>query len=137
MSSKGWRTMWEKGKLFVISNFSFFNSVFKRLLLQTRINKGLLGKGLRYMYCNVVSLPFPKRQILDSSKLKEFADDNFKFVENSGKSSKRIEITLGKGEMARDEPFLLFPKCFQRACAADMKKPKLVWERVKDLGLKL
>ena len=23
--------------------------------------------------------PFPKRQILDSSKLKEFADDNFKF----------------------------------------------------------
>ena len=24
-------------------------------------------------------LPFPKQQILDSSKLKEFADDNFKF----------------------------------------------------------
>ena len=23
--------------------------------------------------------PFPKRQILDSSKLKEFADDNFNF----------------------------------------------------------
>ena len=26
--------------------------------------------------------PFPKRQILDSLKLKEFADDNLKFVEN-------------------------------------------------------
>ena len=32
-------------------------------------------------------LPFPKRQILDSSKLKEFADDNFKFDENAGKLS--------------------------------------------------
>ena len=29
-----------------------------------------------------VSYPISKRQILDSSKLKEFADDNFKFNEN-------------------------------------------------------
>ena len=29
------------------SNFSFSNSVFKRLLLQTRKNQGLFGKGLR------------------------------------------------------------------------------------------
>ena len=29
--------------------------------------------------------PCPKRQILDSSKLKEFADDNFKFDENRKK----------------------------------------------------
>ena len=27
--------------------------------------------------------PFPKQQILDSSKLKEFADNNFKFNENA------------------------------------------------------
>ena len=32
------------------------------------------------------ALLFPKRQILDSSKLKEFADDNFEFDENGGKS---------------------------------------------------
>ena len=30
-------------------------------------------------------LPFPKRWILDSSKLKEFADDNFKFDKNGRK----------------------------------------------------
>ena len=29
-----------------------------------------------------VCKPFPRRQILDSSKLKEFADKNFKFDEN-------------------------------------------------------
>ena len=42
-----------------------------------------------------------KQQILDSSKLKEFADDNFKFHENGRKFSKRVEKTVGKGEFAR------------------------------------
>ena len=35
-----------KEKLFVTSNFSFSCSVFKRLVLQTRKNQGLFGKGL-------------------------------------------------------------------------------------------
>ena len=48
--------------------------------------------------------PFP-----DSSKLKEFADDNFKFDENGRKFSERVENTVGKGEIARYEQFLLFP----------------------------
>ena len=52
---------------------------------------------------------FPKRQILDSSKLKEFADDYFKFYENCRKFSKHIKNTAGKGEIARYEQFLLFP----------------------------
>ena len=43
---------------------------------------------------------FPKRQNLESSKLKEFADDNFKFNENGGEFSKRVENTVGKGENA-------------------------------------
>ena len=46
---------------------------------------------------------FPKRHILDSSKLKEFADDNFKFDGNGRKFSKRVENTVGKGEIARYE----------------------------------
>ena len=44
--------------------------------------------------------------------LKEFADDNFKFDENGRKLSKRVENTVGKGEIARYEQFLLFPQCF-------------------------
>ena len=52
--------------------------------------------------------------MLDSSKLKEFADDNFKFDENGRKLSKRLENTEGKGEIARYEQFLLFPQCFQK-----------------------
>ena len=48
-------------------------------------------------------------QILDSSKFKEFAVDNFKFDENGRKLSKGVENTVGKGEIARYEQFLLFP----------------------------
>ena len=58
---------------------------------------------------------FPKRQILDASKLKEFADDNFKFDKNDRKFPKWVENTVGKREIARYEQFLLFPKCFQKA----------------------
>ena len=56
--------------------------------------------------------PITRRQILDSSKLKEFADDNSKFDENGRKLCKRVENTVGKGEIARYEQFLLFPQCF-------------------------
>ena len=48
----------------------------------------------------VLVKPFPKRQILDSSKLKEFADDNFKFDNNSKKFPKREENTVGNREIA-------------------------------------
>ena len=67
-----------------------------------------------------IFLPFPKRQILDSFKLKEFADNNSKFDENGKKLSKRVENTVGKGEIAIYEQFLLFPQCFQKTCTADM-----------------
>ena len=54
-------------------------------------------------------LPFLKRQILDSSELKEFADDSIKLNENGRKFFKRVENTVGKGEIARYEQFLFFP----------------------------
>ena len=53
--------------------------------------------------------PFPNDRFLESSKLKEFADDNFEFDENSKKFSERVENTVGKGEIAHYEQFLLFP----------------------------
>ena len=45
-SLNGLKTLCEKEKLIVMSNFSFSHSVFKRLVLQTRENQGLFGKGL-------------------------------------------------------------------------------------------
>ena len=63
---------------------------------------------------------------------KEFADDNFKFDENGRKLSKQIENTVGKGEIARYEQFLLFPQCFQKACFPEASKGVIVWEWVKE-----
>ena len=57
--------------------------------------------------------------MLDFSKLKEFADDNFELYENGRKFSKRVENTVGKGEIARNEQFLIFPHCFQKTWTAD------------------
>ena len=62
--------------------------------------------------------PLPKRHILVSSKLKEFSDDNFKDFENGKKFYKQVEKTVGKGEIAHYEQFLLFPQCLQKTCTA-------------------
>ena len=56
---------------------------------------------------------------LDSSKVREFADDNIRFDENGRKLFKRVENTVGEGEIALYEQFLLFPQCFQKTSTAD------------------
>ena len=66
-----------------------------------------------------------------------FADDNFKLNENGRKLSKRIENTVGKGEIARYEQFLLFPQCFQKACFLGASKGVIVWEWVKQYFLSI
>ena len=71
--------------------------------------------------------------MLDSSKLKEFADDNFTF----GELSKKVENTVGKGEIACNKQFLLFPLCFEKACFPGASKGVIVWEWVKALIFKI
>ena len=58
--------------------------------------------------------PITRRQILDSSKLKEFADSNFKFDKKGRMLCKQVENTVGKGEIARYEQFLLLPTVFSK-----------------------
>ena len=60
-----------------------------------------------------------------------FADDNFKFDGNGRKFSKRVENTVGKGEIAHYVQFLLFPQCFQKVCFPEASKGVIVWEWVK------
>ena len=75
--------------------------------------------------------PIPDDKILDWSKLKQFARDSFEFEENGRKLSRWVENTVGKGEIARYEQFLLFPQCFQKACFPGASKGVVVWEWVK------
>ena len=71
---------------------------------------------------------------LPDDKLKEFADDNFKFDENGRKLSQQGENTVGKAEIARYEQFLLFPQCFQKACFPGASNGVIVWEWIKQEG---
>ena len=56
--------------------------------------------------------------------------DNFKFDENSRKLAKLVENTVGKGEIACYEQFLLFAQCFQKACFPGASKGVIEWEWV-------
>ena len=49
---------------------------------------------------NSLKSVLPKQQILDSSNLTEFADDNFRFDENGRDFSNSVENTVGKGGIA-------------------------------------
>ena len=56
---------------------------------------------------------------LEWSKLKEFADDNFKFDENGRNLYEWVGNTVGKEEIARCEQFLHFLQRFQKTCTTD------------------
>ena len=55
-----------------------------------------------------------KDKFMTFSKLNEFAGDNFRFDEYGRKFSKWVENTVGKGEIARNEQFLLFHTAFSK-----------------------
>ena len=109
-SLNGLKTLCEKEKLLVSSNF-FSHSVFKRLVLQTRKNQGLFGKGLREIR-KINSLP--NDNTYDSSKLKAFTDDKINVGENLKFVLGRVENIVGKGDNAGYQHFLLFPQFFQK-----------------------
>ena len=63
--------------------------------------------------CAFNSLPNDK--ILDATKLKAFADDKLNVAKMMISLFDGVENTMGKGENAGYQHFLLFPQCFQEA----------------------
>ena len=137
---EGFGKHWVKEHL-VTSIFYFSHSVFYSITERNRHFSNVwlvVSECFQFWsslkFCDLVKgWPITRRQILDSAKLNEFADDNFKFKENGRKLSKRVENTVGKGEIARYEQFLLFPQCFQEACFPGASKGVIVWEWVETL----
>ena len=84
----------------------------------------LVCLGLLVIYYCLFN-PLPDNKILDRSKLKQSAEGNFKFDENSRKFSKQVENTVGKGEIARYKKFLLCLPCFQRLVSQGHQKLSL------------
>ena len=63
--------------------------------------------------------------------MKDLADDNFKFDENGRKFTKPVQNTVGKGEIACYEQFLLFPQYFQRLLLQTRKNQGLFGKGLK------
>ena len=63
--------------------------------------------------------------------MKEFADDNCKFDENGETLFKKVKNTVGKGEIARYEQFLLFLQCFQKPVLQTCKNKGLFGKGLK------
>ena len=88
------------------SIFSFSHNV----VYPIRNNKHYLNWAFINLKSTKASVnPFPN----DSSKLKEFADDTFKFDENGRKFSKRAENTVGE-EVSLYKQFVFYHSVFKR-----------------------
>ena len=120
-----------KKKTVEIKVFSFNFSVFypNQKLIGSLVTFLKMSSAERIKYERVPDLlcgqrvkPFPKRQILDSSKLKHFVDNNFELDENGRKFFIKVENTMGKGESAISP----FPTVFLKDLYC-RHKPGLVW----------
>ena len=99
--------------MLVTSIFSHSHTVFWSFILQSRLNIGLCSKDQ----------PITRQQILHSSKLKEFADDNFKSDINGRKFSKWVENTVGNWEI------LFFPAVLSKDLYCKQVKARACLEK--------
>ena len=79
--------------------------------------------------------PFPKQQISDSSKLKEFADDNFKVDENGRKLSKQVENTGEMEKLLITSNFFFSHSVFKRLVLQTHKNQGLLGKELNTLVL--
>ena len=67
------------------------------------------------------------KKILDWSKLKAFADNKLNVTSEMKFVLGREYNTVGKGEEAGYQHFLLFQECFQKASVTEVVKVGIVW----------
>ena len=71
--------------------------------------------------------PLPNYKILDETNLKAFADDKLNVVRMMIPLLDRVENTVGKGENAGYQHFLLFLQCFPKPSSLGSLKIGIVW----------
>ena len=98
-----WKTLWEKEKLLVTSNFSFSHSVFKRLISQGRQKVSLCGNWLTLNY-----------KILDKSKLKALADDKTRTHKVPHTPTQRL-VTEQVSFYAKKKTIMQVPKLWEKS----------------------
>ena len=85
--------------------------------LPCRMNMKRQWRGEDMQECSLFTLhfnPLPNDNILDVTKLKAFADDKLNVARMMNSLLDREENTVGKGENAGYQHFLLFTQCFPK-----------------------
>ena len=77
--------------------------------------------------------PLPDDKIVDWSKLKAFADDKMDVVKMTISLFDRVENSVGKGENAGYQHFLLPPQCFPKPSFLGSLKVGIVWQGLNSL----
>ena len=124
------RKQWEKEKLLVTSNFSFSHSVFKRLVLQTRKNQGLFGKGLKTITVQVLFFP-----VLIHYQTTKFWMDLIDCISRQQISGCRKDDfcpgldrkQCGKGRKRWLPTCSSFPQCFQKTSSKEFLQTGIMW----------
>ena len=132
-----------KGVKCWLSAFLRFRQCFQKPPLKCRVKNQDFGVQSQ---CKVSE----RMKGFEASNLTHYQTTNFRLFQteslqttisnltkNERKLSKRVENTVGKGEIARYEQFLLFPQCFQKACFPGASKGIFVWECVKEDGVSM
>ena len=90
--------------------------------MKYKIYKYMTSMWLSTLYLYYYSYPITRRQILDSSKLKESADDHLKFDENGNKLSKRVETLWKKEKLPVTSNFSFSHSVFKRLVSPGRQK---------------
>ena len=107
--------------------------IYQRQKVSIHINlRGLCRLVWVDVFCKCIS-PIPKWEILNPSKLRGLADDNFE-IDKMAESSPTARKHYGKRRNCSLRAISPFPTVFsKKTCTVDTQKPWLIWERVNHL----
>ena len=134
-SSKRGRKHCGKKRNCSLRAISPFPAVFSKDLYCRHVKtRACMGKGLPHLKSSAFTLTLSQMTNFRFFQTGRVAEDNFKFNENGGRLSKRVENSVGKGEIANYKQFILFfYSVFKRFVLQTCKKKGLVGESIDSL----
>ena len=96
------KTLWEKKKMLVTSIFSFSHSVYEGFFVRWKV---------RIVCFRIVWLSWDAMTLSDASNC-NYITHSHTMTPFDAPGKQAFENTVRKGEIARNEQFLLFPQCF-------------------------
>ena len=100
---------------------------YKDQVLSLTIHSFTVGSFCTSALVPVLFNPLPNDKTLDETKFKAYADDKFIVSRMMISLLDRVENTVGKGENAGNQHFLLFPQCFPKPPSLGSLKVGIVW----------